>query len=272
MSESLQPAWVIHRRPYGDGGFIVELFTVEQGRIGAVLRGARRRSRGGSGVGLAQPFTPLLVGTSGRGELKTLRRIESVSATIGLDGLSLFSGLYVNELITRLLPRYDPHPALFALYGEVLAQLREPEAELSLRRFELALLEEVGYGLVFESDAQGDALEQGKAYRFDPRQGFIERHFDQHPEAANRQRFSGDALLAIAHWRSQMGPLAAPEPAAPELAAPEKAVLKAVNRLALSELLGERPLQSRELLRQFLHKGSTVPANEVLTANPGDSA
>ena len=35
----------------------------------------------------------------------------------------MFSGLYLNELLVRLLHRYDPHPRLFAAYAATLDAL-----------------------------------------------------------------------------------------------------------------------------------------------------
>ena len=72
MRVHLQPAYVIHRRPYRDTSALLDVFTAEHGRVGVVARGVRRQSRGSSKAALLQPFKPLLVSLSGRSELKTL--------------------------------------------------------------------------------------------------------------------------------------------------------------------------------------------------------
>ncbi|MGB5623428.1 MAG: recombination protein O N-terminal domain-containing protein, partial [Gammaproteobacteria bacterium] len=41
----LEPAWVLHHRPFRDSSEIVELFTREHGRVAAVARGSRRPGR-----------------------------------------------------------------------------------------------------------------------------------------------------------------------------------------------------------------------------------
>ena len=82
MTEALEPAWLLHRREYGDGGFLADFMGLRSGRFSAVVRGARRKARGGSHVGVLRPFLPLLVAQAGRGELKTLRRIEASQAAI----------------------------------------------------------------------------------------------------------------------------------------------------------------------------------------------
>ena len=98
-----QPAWVLSRKAYGDNGLLVEFFTAEWGRCGAVVRGAHRKKRGGSLATLLQPFQPLLVSLMGKGELKSLRQAEAPSAGVLLRGESLMSGLYLNELLLSLI-------------------------------------------------------------------------------------------------------------------------------------------------------------------------
>lgn len=249
LADTLQPAWVLHRRPYGDGGFLVELFTFESGRLTVLLRGAQRRSRGGNSGGLAQPFNPLLVQFAGRGELKTLRRIEAVSAGIPLQGPALFSGLYLNELLTRLLPRFDAHPALFARYGDTLPRLGAGDAEPTLRGFELALLDELGYGLAFARDAGGDPVSANDSYRLDPSLGFALRRFSSDADDATVS-VDGATLLAIDDWWQRGSVL------------PERCLrpLKAITRGALASHLGDRPLRSRELFKAFMSGQSTAPS------------
>ena len=92
MANELEPAWLLHRRNYGDGGFLLDLLGLNSGRITAVVRGARRKARGGSHAGVLQPFIPLLVATTGRGELKNLHRLETASTGLELVGERVFSG------------------------------------------------------------------------------------------------------------------------------------------------------------------------------------
>ena len=118
MRVALQPAYVLHSRPYRDSSALVEMFTAEHGRLSLVARGARNRGRKGSLSSLLQPFIPLLISFSGRAELKTLGKLEAAGGGRTLRGERLYSGLYMNELLVRLLHRQDAHPRLFAAYGE----------------------------------------------------------------------------------------------------------------------------------------------------------
>ncbi len=57
---------------------------------------------------------PLLVRFGGRGEVKTLRSAEAVSLALPLSGITLYSGLYVNELISRVLEHETRFSELFS--------------------------------------------------------------------------------------------------------------------------------------------------------------
>lgn len=156
MRVLLQPAFILHRRPYRDTSLLLEILGQEHGRLGLVARGAAApRSRW---KGLLQPFAPLLLSWNGAGELATLTAAEEASRRLPLPPNRVLAGLYVNELLLRLLPRLDPHPGLFAAYANVLAELTmAPGEEPPLRRFEKRLLEELGYGLALDCEAVSGA-------------------------------------------------------------------------------------------------------------------
>ena len=241
MTEALEPAWLLHRREYGDGGFLADFMGLRSGRFSAVVRGARRKARGGSHVGVLRPFLPLLVAQAGRGELKTLRRIEASQAAIELTGERVFSGLYLNELLVRLLPRFEPLPRLFAEYGETLTCLEGIEdVERGLRRFELTLLTELGYGIRFDVDADNDAVEALQHYRYDPERGFLPYVFAS-GTGHDPEILLGEQLLNIADWLF----------GGDGLAAGNSRVIKSLTRRALQQQLGERTLNSRVLLTAF---------------------
>ena len=62
----------------------------------------------------------------------------------------------MNELLVRLLPKFDAVPQLFATYGSSLLALSDNrDPEVTLRRFELALFEELGYEIQWHRDDRG---------------------------------------------------------------------------------------------------------------------
>ena len=164
----LQRAYVLHHHPYRDSSALVEIFSEHHGRVGLVARGVRGRRN--PRQALLQPFTPLLLSWSGRGELMTLVDVEAEAPNAMLQGMVLMSGFYVNELLLRLLRRHDPHPQLFLYYDQLLQRLARlegdnpPELAIALRLFEKVLLDEIGYGLVLACDGLG-----GAPWLFSPR-------------------------------------------------------------------------------------------------------
>jgi DNA repair protein RecO (recombination protein O) len=215
-------AFVLHSRPYKESSALVDFLT-PQGRLRAVLRGAR-----GKAGSLARPFVPLDVEFRGRNELKTVARLEGAGTPLWLSGETLFSALYLNELLIRLLPVEDAHPALFDFYALTLAALASGRPlQPLLRAFEWRLLDELGYGFALDRDRQGQPVESGKLYRLLPDAG-LEAVMQLQPGV-----FQGGELLSMAEadWQAP-GALAA---------------AKRLMRQALAPHLGGRPLVSREL-------------------------
>ncbi|STQ79125.1 Recombination protein O [Hafnia alvei] len=119
--EGWQRAFVLHGRPYSETSLLLDLFTEGHGRVRLLAKGAR--SKRSSLKGALQPFTPLLVRWGGKGEVKTLRNAEPVSLGLPLTGISLYSGLYVNELVSRVLEQETNYSSLFFDYLNCLQNL-----------------------------------------------------------------------------------------------------------------------------------------------------
>lgn len=235
MRVALQPAYILHSRPYRDSSAILEVFSAEHGRISLVAKGARRRTRGGSNAALLQPFTPLLLSFSGRSEMKTLTQVESAGVALSLRGDRLFSGLYVNELLMRLLHRHDPHPALFAAYGEAIGALATASSvDGVLRRFEFRLLEDMGYSFDLSSDGRtGEVVQENAWYHYHPDYGLVQRMGVADPA---RPAYAGSELKLMSRG---------------EFTGEARLAAKRLVRQALADHLGEAPLKSRDLFRNY---------------------
>lgn len=137
------PAYLLHRYPYRDSSLVVEWFTPEHGRVAAVARGARRAS---SAFGQLQPWRVFQITWRGRGDLATLVQAEESGAPLHMPQLATLCGFYLNELLMRLLARWDPHPQLFEDYQNTLAALPGEDApDWLLRCFEWRLLSALGF-------------------------------------------------------------------------------------------------------------------------------
>lgn len=226
MRVDREPAFVLHTRAYRETSQLVDLLTPNHGRVRLVARGTRKQ-------GKLQPFTQQEVSWSGKTELKTLQRTEPVGHTLLLKGVSLYAGLYLNELLIRLVQESDTHLALFTAYRTTLVSLLDPQqVEVALRQFELLLLRELGYGLEPGIDVlSGEPVRDGAWYWFEPGSGLQVRHRNAGDNRYNW--FAGASLKAIGNHDFA------------ELNVRRDA--KRLLRLALQPLLGDKPLQSREL-------------------------
>lgn len=248
--QQLTPGFVLHQRAYRNSSVIVELFTESHGRISVVARGVRKpKSRLAA---LLQPFRPLLLSWVARGELGTLTAAESDGTPLLLNHRSVIRGLYINELLMRLLHRNDPHPELYCHYLLILQQLWEQRSvgelfsadeQQTLRNFERQLLDELGYGLILDHDVESGLPLVGELqYRYDLERGPVlcsERFSDREVTrdyggyTADMVMVHGQTLLSLAQ-----GVLT------------DRRSLRESKRLmraALGIHLGAKPLQSRKL-------------------------
>ena len=169
-----EPGFVLHAYPYKETSLIVEAFTRRYGRVGLLARGARRPRSAMRGVLLA--FHPLRMTWSASTELGTLMSVEWGGGQASLSGIGLMCGFYINELLLRLLPRADPHEALFDAYGTSLSRLAAGEDQPTvLRGFELRMLAELGYAPVLNRDAaSGAQIDAAKHYAYEAERGPVE--------------------------------------------------------------------------------------------------
>ncbi|MEW6646948.1 MAG: DNA repair protein RecO [Pseudomonadota bacterium] len=243
MRAELRPAYILHRQPYRETSLLLEAFSLDVGRVGLVARGAR--SGKGGKAGLLQPFVPLLLSWSGRGELATLTGAEGRGGLAPLTGTALISAFYLNELLLRLLQRHDPHEELFHAYELALQRLAAvpQQPEWTLRLFEKALLQELGYGLLLEHESHSDsAIQPERSYCY---------HVQQGPLPADAAAQAGPLL----HGATLLA-LAAEQGADERVLAEAKTLMRTI----LAQYLGTRPLRSRELFRQTYAGRATPPA------------
>jgi DNA repair protein RecO (recombination protein O) len=238
----LEPAYLLHHYPWRDSSRILELFSRAHGRVSVFARAARR---GGSSLpSVLQPFAEVLVSWTARGEAGQLAGAERVRATAALAGDRLMSGFYVNELLLKLLPRHDPHPALFEAYARALDGLRDGTSEPArvLRLFEKKLLEELGWGLDLLHDARsGTPIVSGRAYRYRVDGGA--EVVDGVAEGA--MIFPGASLISLAreelHDPSSLGDA------------------RRLLRAAIDQCLDGRPMRTREVVLAMRAHGGPDP-------------
>jgi DNA repair protein RecO (recombination protein O) len=242
-----EPAFVLHAHAWRETSLILDVFSRHHGRLPLVAKGAKRPHSQLRTVLLG--FAPFAASWSGQGEVRTLTRAEWTGGVAPLAGLPLLCGFYFNELLMRLLPREDPHEALFDAYLQALTRLGEgagtggaaapargplyasrQQVEPLLRGFEMELLRELGHlPELHLLSASGEPVRPQGLYVVDPQRGVLE-HVEQDASTA----MPGEQLLAIADARWE-------HPGALRGA-------KSLMRELLGYHLGTQPLRTRQLL------------------------
>jgi DNA repair protein RecO (recombination protein O) len=149
-----EPGFVLHSYPFRETSLILEAFSRQHGRVALVARGARRPKS--ALRGLLMGFQPLLLSWFGKHELRTLHSAEWQGGQPQLQGTALLCGFYLNELLLNLMARDDPHESLFDYYQQTLQRLaQEDDHAFTLRCFEKHMLQELGYALLLENEADG---------------------------------------------------------------------------------------------------------------------
>lgn len=227
-------AYLLHQRNLSDSRIIVELFTQHHGRIAAIWRRGKGRAKYVS----VQSFNLFECVFYGATELKKLKYLERGSQAQGkqLLGESLYCGFYLNEILMRGLAKEEPYPDIFQLYSLTLAELaatqQKQQLKSVLRKFELRALNFLGYGIDFSIDVDGKAIESSPDchYRFVAGEGFLPTSC-----IGELSVYSGEVLREIGreNWRDAAIANAA----------------KQICRAALRQVIGDKPLKSRELYR-----------------------
>lgn len=227
-----QSAYVLHLHPYSETSLVVDVFTRDHGRVPLLARGARRPRS--AMRGMLMSFQPLELGWFGGGEVKTLAKAEWLGGMPLLGGRCLLLGYYLNELLLKMLPREDPHTALFDAYAEALRALAGGGADApELRRFEKTLLKELGYGLTLDVEVEtGRPVVAGGEYTY-----LIERGPVARVGADGTPILRGKTLLDMA---------------ADDYSDPRTRVeSRQLMRQLIAHHMGGKPLQSRRVFMEL---------------------
>ncbi|MDR2874347.1 MAG: DNA repair protein RecO [Methylobacillus sp.] len=223
-----QPVFVLHTYPFRETSLVVELFSRQFGRMGAIAKGARRPRS--ALRGMLQTFQPLLATWSGKSELRNLHALDWGEGLLLLNGDALMCGFYLNELLLRLLPREDAHEALYDHYAQTLRALASdaPHAP-TLRRMELKMLQELGYAVPLTHQLDNTPILAESEYLYQPEHGALP------PDA----RKSGVQLLG-----KTLLDMARDDYSDPATLLQSKQLM----RMLLTHHLGDQPLHTRQLL------------------------
>ncbi len=223
-----QAAYVLHTYAFKETSLVAELFTKAHGRVATLAKGARRPRSAMRGQ--LQSFQMLFATWSGKNELKTLHSLDWADGLVLLQGEALMCGFYLNELLLRLLPREDAHEQLFDYYQATLKVIAKGvDLAIHLRRFELRLLQEMGYAVPLGMDENGAPIDSERDYRYEAEYGACDINATK-----NGVLVSGQTLLDMAKDDYD--------------SAETKQQSKQLMRYLLQHYLGDKPLHTRQLL------------------------
>lgn len=228
-----QPAFILHSYPFRETSLLLEVFSRHHGRLPVVARGARRPRS--TLRGLLMNFQPLRLAWFGKGEVRTLHAAEWQGGQPQLQGTALLCGFYLNELLLNLMARDDAHENLFDYYQQTLQRLaHEQDHAATLRCFEKHLLQELGYALLLEYEADsGKPIIAGAQYRYVIERGAL-------PESA-------DAPEGLTVLGKTLQDIAADDYRDPLSARQGKQLM----RMLLNHYLAGKVLHTRELIRDL---------------------
>ena len=191
--------FLLHQRSYGETSIIADVFTQKSGKISLIAKGAKKPKS--KFFGYLVPFQKLKITYSGRSELKTLTSIDrDLASNSNTFSKVSYSLLYINELLMKLLPKDAKHEELFVLYDEFLKKIKKNNnLEISLRHFELDLLDMLGYGFDYDSEIDSnEPIEAELSYVFVSERGF---------RKSNSSSFKGKDILSIKKRKLEDVPL-----------------------------------------------------------------
>ncbi|RUR06521.1 DNA repair protein RecO [Legionella sp. km772] len=226
MIKSIQ-AWFIHKQWSGDTSVRPCFFTSELGLLHCLYKGGRTPKKQGS----LQPFTSLWIHLEERHSQYFVQSVEIEAPSLDLSGTSLFSALYLNELIYYLLKPLAAEPELFQAYAYTLHHLaleqKQETIEALLRRFEWTLLKTCGHSFSLTEDTRGMPIKYEGYYQFIPGQGMH----------ASAKGFPGKHLLALSS--DDLGQ------------SDYRKSAKILMRQAIDYVLGGREIKARSLFNPF---------------------
>jgi DNA repair protein RecO (recombination protein O) len=167
-----------------------------------------------------------------------LTHIEAEATARELKGDGLLAGFYLNELLLRLVPRGDQNEAILSCYSSCLDRLTESrDTARALRLFELELLEALGYRVDLEHDIHsGEPIAPEREYVFEHEGGLTASDAN-----STMELYSGKHLISLReHQLTDAESLRS---------------ARQLLRRILNSHLGDRPLKTRQVLREIVQRG-----------------
>ena len=247
MRNQLLTGYILHQKPYGESRSLVYLFSEEWG----VVHGIGKKN--------LPLFVPIQFFGNGKNSLKTFSQSQILQNHITLTGQSLYAGMYLNEILQKLLPVEEPFAEIWQAYQQCVANMatlfvdpvQSPydmtRLKWYLRRFENVLFEQLGYGFDFAKDALGDLIAPSQRYQYQLQQGFMPVLPLDKPDMS----LTGEQLLTWYQCLQDEASFNQMMQQDFDLAKQLVNSISAMHRHLMDNLLNYQTLQSRELWQQL---------------------
>lgn len=245
MRHQLLTGYLLHQRPYQENRSLWIFFSEEVG----IIHGVGKKN--------LPLFTPIQLFATGKNSLKTFSQSQPQITNIRLTGQGLYVGLYLNELLVKLLPVEENFVKIWHHYQQILQNiypLFQPKTEDSLiwlkwylRQFENLLLTELGYGVDFLHNHLNEPLQLTKYYQYQWQQGFVEWQYCPNDVVI----LTGEQILTWHGWLNN------PQQFANIMSDSANFLIilqhmSQIYRQMIDNLLHHQPLKSRELWQQLI--------------------
>lgn len=254
MSTEKTDALVIRLADFSETSRVVTFFTREFGKVSALAKGARRlKSSFEAALDLLTACRIVFLRKSSASlDILTEAQLISRFRPAGRNLTGLYGGYYVAELLSGLTEDYDPHPVLYDESVQALSRLsHDDDPRLSLLRFELVLLREIGQLPAFDVCVNcGAPATEKKPYGFWVSQGGVicpqcrneefDRNVIQPGTLAVLRRLAADSRVSVD--RLQVSPAQYGE-------------MRRVMTTAVTHVLGRRPRMQRYLDLEMRSQG-----------------
>ena len=186
--------YILRTRPYSEASVIVDLFTKDSGRITCMTRPAKLRGKVQKGH--LQAFRLLQLHWQGRTELSRLTQTDE-RFRHRIPPKNLLFGLYLNELLLKLVQTHMALDQLFTIYQHTLQLLCDTEMPMVVvMQFELGLLNDLGHSPnLWQEDGAGEDITSEASYGYGVNIGLYLT--DSLASNHNPIPISGDLLIAM---------------------------------------------------------------------------
>ncbi len=171
MKNTFENSFIIHSRDYTETSIIFEVLTENRGLITLLGKGIKKKKD----FSTLQPFKELKLTFSKKSNFPILAKYEiSQDFKIPKSNYLLF-GIYINELIHKFVPQYEPCQTIYNLYKkQFLNTLANTEnINITILNFEILFLKEIGYEISI-ADSHIENIENNLNYYYDYEIGFKE--------------------------------------------------------------------------------------------------